>query len=250
MQAAGDVAKVVLLRDCPSQVADAFRIARVTLNKIKQNLVWAFGYNLVAIPLAAGVLLPPAGVMLSPFVSAIMMAGSSLAVMFNSLLLKRETHRKNTISVESETDAPAANATTVNMSKSQSKRRGRQTKNPLYSFESFESPPGSPGVPRDPRELRHSPDELAVAADTARQHAPALARDLKRYSRKNAAPILPYRSAPRSEYQQDVPRAAAQMRQGHRSSKAVVQGGGRQHDIRPGDIRTMLVGQDQTGRHV
>jgi cation transport ATPase len=95
LQAAGDVADVVLLRDSPAQVAEAFWLARATLRKIRQNLVWAFGYNLVAVPVAAGALLPPFGVMLTPFLSAALMATSSLAVMANSLLLRRAAGRRS-----------------------------------------------------------------------------------------------------------------------------------------------------------
>jgi cation transport ATPase len=58
MQAAGEVADVVLLRDCPIQVVEAFSVSRATLGKIRENLVWAFGYNLVGIPVAAGALPP------------------------------------------------------------------------------------------------------------------------------------------------------------------------------------------------
>jgi cation transport ATPase len=58
MQAAGEVADVVLLRNCPTQVVEAFSVSRATLQKIRENLAWAFGYNLVGVPVAAGALLP------------------------------------------------------------------------------------------------------------------------------------------------------------------------------------------------
>ncbi|HEY9752987.1 MAG TPA: hypothetical protein V6C46_08545, partial [Coleofasciculaceae cyanobacterium] len=56
-------------------------------NKIRQNLFWAFAYNVLGIPLAAGVLLPSAGILLSPAAAGAMMACSSLSVVCNSLLL-------------------------------------------------------------------------------------------------------------------------------------------------------------------
>ena len=85
---------MVLLRDCPTQVVEAFSVSRATLGKIRENLVWAFGYNLVGVPVAAGALLPSFGIMLSPSISGALMGVSSLAVMGNSLLLRREATRK------------------------------------------------------------------------------------------------------------------------------------------------------------
>lgn len=70
------------------QVAEAVALGRGTFNKIKQNLVWALAYNLVGIPLAAGVLLPAYDIALSPSVAGAMMAFSSVAVVTNSLLLR------------------------------------------------------------------------------------------------------------------------------------------------------------------
>ncbi|GLI68631.1 hypothetical protein VaNZ11_013109 [Volvox africanus] len=90
VDAASEVAKVVLMGDQLSQVADTIHLARRTLAKINQNLIWAFGYNLVAIPLAAGVLLPTAGICLTPSISGALMGLSSLAVVTNSLLLQLE----------------------------------------------------------------------------------------------------------------------------------------------------------------
>ena len=58
-----------------------------TIGKIKQNLFWAFGYNLIAIPLAAGVLYPKFGILLSPSIAALLMAISSITVVINALLL-------------------------------------------------------------------------------------------------------------------------------------------------------------------
>jgi Cu+-exporting ATPase len=69
---------------------DALELSRATFNKIRQNLWWAFAYNLVGIPLAAGVFLPSTGLMLTPSISGALMGVSSLGVMANSLLLQLE----------------------------------------------------------------------------------------------------------------------------------------------------------------
>jgi Cu2+-exporting ATPase len=74
----------------PLQVCDVLHLSRATLSKIRQNLVWAFGYNLVSIPLAAGAALPRWGLALTPSISGALMGMSSLAVVSNSLLLQWE----------------------------------------------------------------------------------------------------------------------------------------------------------------
>jgi len=86
--AAAEVADVVLLGDKLAQVVDTFKLSRATFGKIKQNLWWAFAYNLIGIPLAAGAALPVAGLALTPSLSGAMMGLSSLAVMANSLTLQ------------------------------------------------------------------------------------------------------------------------------------------------------------------
>jgi Cu2+-exporting ATPase len=70
------------------QLLDSLQLGRAALGKIRQNLAWALMYNVVGIPLAAGVLLPQYGVALNPSVAAGMMAFSSIAVVGNSLLLR------------------------------------------------------------------------------------------------------------------------------------------------------------------
>ena len=59
-----------------------------TMKKIRQNLIWAFGYNLIALPIAAGALLPSHGLLLSPPIAALLMAVSSITVVLNALALR------------------------------------------------------------------------------------------------------------------------------------------------------------------
>ncbi|MDO8410937.1 MAG: heavy metal translocating P-type ATPase [Phenylobacterium sp.] len=79
-------ADVVLMRSDPADVVKAIELSRATLRKMHQNLWWAVGYNVIAFPLAAGVLYP---ITLSPEVAAMAMSGSSALVAINALLLKR-----------------------------------------------------------------------------------------------------------------------------------------------------------------
>ena len=80
-------ADLVLMGDKLNGLIEALRISKKTIRKIKQNLSWAFGYNLVAIPLAAGVLYPKFGILLSPSIAALLMAISSITVVLNALSL-------------------------------------------------------------------------------------------------------------------------------------------------------------------
>jgi Cu2+-exporting ATPase len=82
---AGDV---VLVRSDPRDVARILALSRATYRKMVQNLWWAAGYNVVAIPLAAGVL-APIGVLLSPAVGAVLMSLSTIVVAVNAQLLRR-----------------------------------------------------------------------------------------------------------------------------------------------------------------
>ncbi|MGO9433639.1 MAG: heavy metal translocating P-type ATPase [Terracidiphilus sp.] len=85
-QEAGDV---VLLRAQPTSILVARELARQTLLIMRENLAWAVGYNLVGIPLAAGLLYPAFHILLSPWVAAGAMALSSVSVLMNSLRLRR-----------------------------------------------------------------------------------------------------------------------------------------------------------------
>lgn len=84
-----ETADVVLMRSDPLDVAVALRIGKGTLRKMRQNLGWATGYNVIALPIAAGVFFPSLGIRLSPEIAAISMSGSSVIVAVNALLLKR-----------------------------------------------------------------------------------------------------------------------------------------------------------------
>jgi Cu2+-exporting ATPase len=84
-----ETADVILMRDQLSGLLETIALSRSTFNKIRQNLGWAFAYNLIGIPLAAGVLLPTAGFSLSPAAAGGLMAFSSVTVVLNSLLLRR-----------------------------------------------------------------------------------------------------------------------------------------------------------------
>ena len=86
-----ETADVVLVRDNPADVSYALRIARAVRTKIKQNLFWAAIYNLLAIPIAAGVLYPSLGLLLRPEWAALLMSASTIIVTFNALLLRRLT---------------------------------------------------------------------------------------------------------------------------------------------------------------
>ncbi|VVB84476.1 putative copper-exporting P-type ATPase A [uncultured archaeon] len=84
-------AQIVLIKNDVRDAAKAIRLSRLTLNKIKQNLFWAFFYNSIGIPIAAGILdpftTPPC--LLNPAIAAAAMAASSVTVTMNTLLLKR-----------------------------------------------------------------------------------------------------------------------------------------------------------------
>jgi Cu+-exporting ATPase len=87
---AGDA---ILLHGEPGQILDAVLLARQALRVMRQNLGWAFGYNLLGIPIAAGALYPAFGILLSPAIASAAMALSSVSVLSNSLRLRAFTPR-------------------------------------------------------------------------------------------------------------------------------------------------------------
>src|SRR5215211_5391197 len=93
-----ETAKVVLMKSDPLDVTRAVVLSKATVRKMKQNLVWASVYNVLAIPVAAGVLFPAYSIMLRPEWSALLMSISSIIVAVNAVLLK---------GVEDDLEAPA-----------------------------------------------------------------------------------------------------------------------------------------------
>ncbi len=80
---------IVLIKEDLRDVVKAMDLSRLTMRKIKQNLFWAFFYNGLGIPLAAGLLYPFTGFLLSPIIAGLAMAFSSVSVVSNTLLMKR-----------------------------------------------------------------------------------------------------------------------------------------------------------------
>ena len=86
---AAEAADIVLMRGDLRSVAHAIQLSRRTMRTMKQNLGWAFAYNVIGIPVAAGVLFPAFAMMLSPILASGAMAFSSVSVVMNSLRLRR-----------------------------------------------------------------------------------------------------------------------------------------------------------------
>jgi Cu+-exporting ATPase len=84
-----EAADITLVNKDINSVAAAIRLSKKTMRTIKQNLFWAFGYNVILIPVAMGILYPLWGILFSPILASAAMATSSVSVVANSLLLKR-----------------------------------------------------------------------------------------------------------------------------------------------------------------
>jgi Cu+-exporting ATPase len=93
-----ETGQIVLIKDDLRDVVTAIDLSKYTIKKIKQNLFWAFAYNSVGIPIAAGVLYPFTGFLLNPMIGAAAMALSSVSVVSNSLLMKRYRKKQFPIS--------------------------------------------------------------------------------------------------------------------------------------------------------
>ncbi|HEX2173183.1 MAG TPA: heavy metal translocating P-type ATPase [Dehalococcoidia bacterium] len=83
---------IVLMKSDPADVLSAIELSKATVRKMRQNLFWAAIYNVIAIPIAAGALYPAFGLMLRPEFGALAMSASSITVVSNALLLRREIH--------------------------------------------------------------------------------------------------------------------------------------------------------------
>ena len=83
-------ADIVLMKSDLADVARAIKLSRLTIRNIKQNLFWAFCYNVLGVPIAAGILFPAFGILLSPMIGALAMSLSSIFVVTNALRLRRK----------------------------------------------------------------------------------------------------------------------------------------------------------------
>ena len=88
---AAETADIILVNSNPKDVANLILFGKATYKKMVQNLYWAAGYNIVAVPLAAGIL-APIGIILSPAIGAVLMSLSTIVVAINAQLLKRQMH--------------------------------------------------------------------------------------------------------------------------------------------------------------
>jgi len=83
-----DVARITLLTPDLKKIPTAIKISRHTVRTIHQNLFWAFIYNVIAVPIAAGALYPATHILINPMIAGAAMALSSVSVVLNSLRLK------------------------------------------------------------------------------------------------------------------------------------------------------------------
>jgi Cu+-exporting ATPase len=84
-----ETAGVALLHNDMKLVPFTIRLSRATMRNIRQNLIWAFGYNIILLPIAMGALYPLMGIMLHPIFAGAAMAFSSLSVVLNAMRLRR-----------------------------------------------------------------------------------------------------------------------------------------------------------------
>jgi len=89
-----ETGEIVLIKDDLRDVVKAIDLSKYTLKKIKQSLFWAFFYNIIGLPIAAGILYPFTGWLLNPYFAAAAMAFSSVSVVLNALLMRRYKSEK------------------------------------------------------------------------------------------------------------------------------------------------------------
>ncbi|MBI5046763.1 HAD-IC family P-type ATPase, partial [Candidatus Micrarchaeota archaeon] len=83
-----ETGSVVLMKNDPMDVVRSIKLGRATIDKIKQNMFWALIYNIIGIPIAAGLLYPTYGILLSPIIAGGAMALSSVSVVVSALTLR------------------------------------------------------------------------------------------------------------------------------------------------------------------
>ncbi len=83
-----ETADIVLMKNDLTDLVKAVKLSKATIKNIKENLFWAFFYNIIGIPIAAGILYMPFGISLNPMIAALAMAFSSVTVVTNALRLK------------------------------------------------------------------------------------------------------------------------------------------------------------------
>jgi len=88
-------AGVTLIKGDLDLLVSAFLLSRATMRSIRQNLIFAFAYNIVGVPIAAGVLYPVFGLLLSPMIASLAMSLSSVSVIANSLRLRTSVHGRS-----------------------------------------------------------------------------------------------------------------------------------------------------------
>jgi Cu2+-exporting ATPase len=97
-----DVAKMTIVSSGLNKIPEAIRLSKLTVRTIRQNLFWAFIYNLIGVPVAAGILYPANGFLLNPMIAGAAMALSSVSVVANSLRLKTKKISRSPLSSASE----------------------------------------------------------------------------------------------------------------------------------------------------
>lgn len=88
-----DVAKMTIISSDLTKISEAIRLSVLTVRTIRENLFWAFIYNVIGIPIAAGILYPFTGFLLNPMIAGAAMAFSSVSVVTNSLRLRMKRIR-------------------------------------------------------------------------------------------------------------------------------------------------------------